>query len=217
LSEALFADRGNQPGMLVTIDGPNGSGKTHLTRAVAATLRDRRVAVHETQQPSVGVMGQLARDSEEDVYGRALACLVAGDRHQQVEGEIASHLAAGEVVLCDRYIESSLVLQRLDGVEVDFILAINSGIRRPDIRIRLSAEPEVIRDRLSLRPFDPRRRLERSAGAERELELYEEADRLLKARYGLAAQMYDTTNSNADALGAEVADAIHERRYSANV
>ena len=214
MSGTLFADRGNQPGMLVTIDGPNGSGKTHLTRAVAATLRDREVAVHETQQPSAGAIGQLARDSEKEIEGRALACLVAADRHQQVEGEIASHLATGEVVLCDRYIESSLVLQRLDDVDIEFILAINSGILRPDMRILPCAEPEAIRERLVMRPFDPRRRFERTAGAERELKLYEEADCLLEARYGLAAQVYDTTLSNADALGAEVADAIQERRDS---
>ena len=104
-------------------------------------------------------------------------------------------------MLCDRYIESSLVLQRIDGVETDFIVAINAGIPRPDLRIRLSAEPEAIRERLAARAPDPGRRFEQSAGAERELELYDEADDAAGEGYGLGVEVYDTTD-DAEGLGA---------------
>src|ERR1700709_1408009 len=140
MTEDLFKDGSNSPGMLVTIDGPNGSGKTSLTAAVAAELRGSGASVHTAHQPSEGVLGRFARSAEAELRGRGLACLVAADRHQQVEGELTKHLRAGEIVLCDRYVESSLVLQRLDGVEVEFILAINAGIPRPDLRIQLKAE-----------------------------------------------------------------------------
>lgn len=211
MTEGLFTERPNRPGMLVTIDGPNGSGKTSLTEAVSRELRARGAAVHRTHQPSATVLGKFAREAEADLRGRGLACLVAADRHQQVEGEIDRHLDAGEIVLCDRYIESSLVLQQIDGVSTDFILAINAGIARPDLRIRLKAEPATIHERLASRPTDPARRFERTAAGERELELYEEADRLLADRYDLVPHVYDTTHTEAAELGARVATLIEER------
>jgi dTMP kinase len=208
----LFSMHSNRPGMLVTVDGPNGSGKTFLTRAIAARLRESGVAVHSTRQPSASALGEFVRGAETQVRGRGLACLVAADRHQQCEGEIIEHLGAGEVVLCDRYVESSLVLQRLDEVETEFILHVNAGIPRPDLRVRLRAEPETIRARLRERQRDPGRRFEQTAGPERELDLYEDADRLLAETYGLEANVYDTTETDAEELGARVARLIGEAR-----
>jgi dTMP kinase len=210
MSDSLFSERSNRPGMLVTIDGPNGSGKTYLAEAVTAELDRLGVSVYRTRQPSPSPLGDLVRDSEAGISGRSLACLVAADRHRQVEGEIAKHLGAGKVVICDRYVESSLVLQRLDRVETDFIIAINTGIPRPDFRIRLEAEPDEIRARLASREPDRRRRFERSAGPERELELYEEADRLLAESFGVAGYVYDTTHTDAEQLGLRVAQTIKE-------
>ncbi|HKZ12642.1 MAG TPA: hypothetical protein VJL81_02240 [Solirubrobacterales bacterium] len=198
--------------MLVTIDGPNGSGKTSLTEKVGAELRARGAAVYDTHQPSAGPLGQFARTSEAELRGRSLACLVAADRHHQVDGELAEHLAAGEIVLCDRYIESSLVLQRIDGVALEFIVAINAGISRPDLRIRLRAEAETIHERLGARKPDPTRRFEQTAAGAKELALYEEADEFLDQAYGLPALVFDTTETDAAELGARVASLIEAER-----
>lgn len=210
MKSALFASGSNSPGMLVTVDGPNGSGKSFLTRAIEVELRNRGAKVYGTQQPSASELGRFCRDAEVGLSGRALACLVAADRHQQTEGEIADHLQAGEIVLCDRYVESSLVLQRIDGVEVAYILQINSGIPRPDLRISLRASPEVIRARLSERSPDDGRRFEKSAGPELELKLYAEAERLLATNYGLPSHVLDTSNTTADELGAVAAQLVWE-------
>ena len=208
----LFSPGPNDPGFLATIDGPNGSGKTFLTEAVVKELKAAGVAVHSTRQPSPTVLGNLVRNAETELRGRSLACLVAADRRHQVETEIALHLKAGDIVLCDRYVESSLVLQRLDNVDTEFILRINAGIPRPDLRIRLGADPETIRARLRERQPNPRRRFEQNAGPERELKLYEEADRLLGEDYGLEAKLYDTTHTDAEELGANVARLIEQSR-----
>jgi dTMP kinase len=199
-------------GQLITIDGPNGSGKTSLAAALAAHLRAAGWEVHSTRQPSPSHLGEAVRAAEAAVGGRALACLVAGDRHHQAATEITPRLAAGITVICDRYIESSLVLQRLDGVETEFILAVNAGIPRPTTRLRLLAEPDLLAVRLAERPHDPGRRFERTGGAERELELYAQADELLTSRERLPATVIDTSSTHADELGASLAAIILEEK-----
>ena len=170
-----------------SIDGPNGVGKTSVAAVVAAELKAAGEAVYLTRQPSPTPLGNVIRAAERDVTGRALACLVAGDRQHQAEKEIVPKLIQGATVLCDRYIESSLVLQRLDCVETDYILAINTGIPRPGMRIRLLAQPEVLAERLAQRRLAPERRFERNTRPEQELELYAEADELLTEREQLPA------------------------------
>jgi len=199
-------------GQLITIDGPNGSGKTSLAAALASHLRAAGRAVHSTRQPSPSLLGAEIRAAEATVRGRALACLVAGDRHHQAVNEIRPRLTDGITVICDRYIESSLVLQRLDDVAVEYILAINAGIPRPSMRVRLLAEPELLAARLAARPLDPARRLERSGGPKRELELYAEADRLLNEREELPAKVIDTSATEAEELGARLAGMILSTR-----
>lgn len=212
MSLRLFDQTPSGPGLFVTIDGPNGSGKTSLTSSVATHLRASGETVHTTRQPSPTPLGDFVRAAEIKTQGRALACLVAADRHDQADAEITPRLRAGEIVVCDRYVESSLVLQRLDNVDVEYILAINAGIPRPDLRIRLLATPEVLRARIAARPQSYERRFERIAGPERELALYDQADNLLTTRYGLGATLYDTTSTEVTELGAAATQAILERR-----
>jgi dTMP kinase len=208
----LFAHDEVRPGMLVTIDGPNASGKTSLSAALCEELRGAGAAVHLTRQPSPTPLGDYVRSSEPGVRGRALACLVAADRHRQCEEEIAPHLASGEIVLCDRYLESSLVLQRLDGVEQEFILAINAGIPRPDLRLQLRASEDVLSERLASRAPDSDRRLERGGGPARELQLYDEADRYLADIHDLPATVFDTSATKADQLAASAAKLVLDKR-----
>ncbi len=199
----LFDAAGDVPGLFVTIDGPNASGKTSIAEAVGAVLRDAGVAVHTTRQPSASEIGRLARGSEAVINGRALACLVAADRHRQLADEIAPALEAGAVVVCDRYVESSLVLQRIDGVTLDYVLAINSGILRPDVRVRLAADEDVLIERLAVRATVPGRRFEgMPGGAARELALYAEAEEALSGRCGAPPAVVLDTSASTPADGA---------------
>jgi dTMP kinase len=138
-------------GVLVTIDGPGGSGKSTVAAITAELLICRRVAVHQTTEPSPTPLGKLIRSGTDEYTGMALACLVAGDRHHHLAAEIRPALTAGQVVICDRYLPSSLVLQRMDGIGWEVIRQLNDGADRPGLAVILNADPGVIQARLAAR------------------------------------------------------------------
>ena len=140
-----------RPGILVTIDGPGGVGKSVTVTATADYLNSVAVAPYVTRQPSSGVLGDYIRKTTDTYRGMALANLVAAERHYQQDTEIEPRLAEGRVVLCDRGLPSSLVLQGIDGVSTDTVWALNSGIRIPDASVFLRADPKVITDRMRQR------------------------------------------------------------------
>jgi dTMP kinase len=200
---ALFSDVRTEPGLLVTLDGPNGSGKSTLAAALAHELAAERT-VYSTCQPSATPLGELIRHSERSFHGRALACLVAADRHHQLASEILPQLRDGKVVICDRYVESSLVLQVLDGVPVEDVLAINAGLLRPDVRFSLCLSVTVLRARLATRERTGQERFEcASDAAERELDLYAQADRLL-GEQGFPSTILETDSSSPEACALEM-------------
>lgn len=140
-----------QPGLLVSFDGPGGSGKSTVAALVAAHLASRGIQVHETREPSPTPLGRLIREGTDEYHGMALACLVAGDRHYHLATEIRPGLAAGQVIICDRYLASSLVLQRIDNISWDVIMQLNLGADQPDLAVILNGSPEVIAARLAAR------------------------------------------------------------------
>jgi dTMP kinase len=138
-------------GHLVTLDGPGGAGKSTLLQLVTAYLDAAGVTVHATSEPSRGPAGQLARTHTEIFRGDALACLVAADRYHHLETEIRPALAAGKVVICDRYVPSSYALQVLDGVDQGFVADINAHAQTPDLSVILTCAPAVLQERLAAR------------------------------------------------------------------
>jgi dTMP kinase len=167
-----------QGGILVSIDGPGGSGKSTVAAITAEMLIGQGLLVHETTEPSRTPLGKLIRAGTDEYTGMALACLVAGDRHHHLVAEIRPALASGQVVICDRYLPSSLVLQRMDGIGWDIIRQLNEGADQPGLAVILNAAPEVIAARLNARGGHSR--FERQPGSSHtESRLYQEAaDRL---------------------------------------
>lgn len=184
-----------QAGILVSIDGPGGSGKSTVAAITADILIGHGLAVHETTEPSRTPLGKLIRAGTDEYAGMSLACLVAGDRHHHLAAEIRPALAAGQVVICDRYVPSSLVLQRMDGISWDVIRQLNDGTSQPGLAVILNADPVAIAARLNARGGHSR--FERQPGSSRtESRLYHDTAQRL-AGEGWPVCVIDVTTRTA--------------------
>lgn len=140
-----------QRGLFVAIDGPSGIGKSTITSLLADVLSTHGCPILATKEPTATPLGSLARFGTDDYHGLTLACLVAADRYRHLEQEIRPALRAGRIVLCDRYIASSLVLQGLDGVPADFVWQLNQHADRPDLCVILIGDAACARNRAERR------------------------------------------------------------------
>ncbi|MCW2934364.1 MAG: thymidylate kinase [Actinomycetia bacterium] len=192
--------------VFASIDGPGGSGKSTVAGLVMEQLTRRGVAVHLTAEPSPTPLGKLIRAGTDEYAGMALACLVAGDRHHHLAAEIRPSLAAGEVVICDRYLPSSLVLQRMDGISWDVIMQLNAGTDRPGLAVILNGDPDVIAARLATRGVHSR--FERQQGSSHaEVSLYRDTAARL-AESGWPVCVVDVTTRSAREAAMIVTDRI---------
>ncbi|MFH1780663.1 MAG: dTMP kinase [Candidatus Nealsonbacteria bacterium] len=167
--------------MFITFEGPNGVGKTAVVDAVAEKLSNLGFDVLRTKEPTKSPLGEFLRDAEEFYSGECLACIAAADRYLHIEREIVPALSVSKIVLSDRYVESSLVLQRMDGCTLDFIWELHSRIPVPDLSVILVAEPAVLNQRL----MAERKRLsrfERNESREKEVRYYREAAEFISQR-----------------------------------
>lgn len=149
-------------------------GKTTIISVVSKKLSDLGFAVLLTKEPTKSNLGDFLRSSEECYGGACLACIAAADRYFHIDREIQPALSEGKLVISDRYVESSLVLQRLDGCTLEFIWSLHSQILVPQLSIILVAEPATLSQRLASRG-KKLSRFERNEAREKELRLYYEA------------------------------------------
>lgn len=114
---ATFQFEGAHPGgLFVAFEGGEGCGKSTQVPLLAGWLRERGHQVRTTFEPGDGRLGQAIRSivldpANTELSDRAEALLYAADRAQHVATVIAPALAAGQVVITDRYVDSSLAYQ----------------------------------------------------------------------------------------------------------
>ncbi|NLI12574.1 dTMP kinase [Pelotomaculum propionicicum] len=160
-------------GKFIVFEGIDGSGKTTQLNLLADDLRSRGFAVLNTREPGGTRVGELIREILLDpAYGelvpRAEALLYAAARAQHVAQVILPALREGRIVLCDRFLDSSLAYQGFGrGIEVGLLERINEPATdglAPDLTIILDSGIEDGMDRISLSGRDADR-IEREARA----------------------------------------------------
>lgn len=193
-------------GQLITLDGPGGVGKSTVAATLVKMLRAEGLPVYPTREPSDSDLGQLARHGTDTYRGMTMACLIAADRYQHVEQEIRPALARGSLVVCDRYVASSLVLQVMDGVARDVVWELNRHADMPDLAVIINGRADVITERLEAR--GPHSRYEREPnGTERECAYYYEAARFLMAT-GVRVLHLDASTAGPEEIARAIIAAI---------
>ncbi|HEY6422137.1 MAG TPA: dTMP kinase [Pseudonocardiaceae bacterium] len=195
-------------GFFVAIEGPSGVGKTTVTALLAQHLTDRGLSVLATKEPSDSTLGNLARHSTDDYHGLVLACLVTTDRYLHLEREVRPAFRAGCVVLCDRYVPTSLVLQRIDSVEPSFLWQLNRHADAPDLTVILTGDPAQSRARAHQRGTYSR--FHRDDGGT-ETALYRAVAREL-AEAGWPVLHHEVADDPAETVAAGLLSTILERR-----
>jgi dTMP kinase len=138
-------------GLFVTIDGIGGAGKTTVAQLSVEQLQAQGRPALYTREPSDSDTGRFLREQVGSLRGHALACLVAADRFDHVATVVAPAVERGTIVVCDRYVASSLVLQPLDGVPEAYVEQINAPAQHPDLAVVLLAAAETAWARVSQR------------------------------------------------------------------
>lgn len=146
-------------GVFVAFEGGDGGGKTTQIERLTLWLRSRGHAPVVTREPGGTAVGLAIRQlllHGEDLSDRAEALLFAADRAHHVETVIRPAIAAGKVVLTDRYFDSSVAYQGAGrALDSDEILALSLWAARglvPNLTVLLDVAPALGRARRVGRP-----------------------------------------------------------------
>ncbi len=138
--------------MFITFEGPDGSGKTTQLRRAAAVLREHGLEVVTTREPGGTEIGDQIRTvimnmKNKDMDPRTELLLFNASRAQLVEELIRPSLAAGKIILCDRYADSTMAYQGyghgLDKAELRRLLNFATGGLKPDLTLLFDISAEA--------------------------------------------------------------------------
>nr|WP_263323959.1 dTMP kinase [Neobacillus sp. Marseille-Q6967] len=141
-------------GVFITFEGPDGAGKTTIINMVANEFKDAML----TREPGgIDIAEQIRRvildKSNTKMDPRTEAMLYAAARRQHLMEKVKPALDEGRVVLCDRFVDSSLAYQGYArGLGIDEVFTINQFAidqMMPDLTIYFDIEPELGMQRIN--------------------------------------------------------------------
>ena len=159
--------------LFISFEGTEGCGKSTQIRTLAARLQDAGHTVQQTREPGGTSLGEAVRtllqhdETGEHICPESELLLFAAARAQLTREKIQPALAAGQVVLSDRFMDSTTVYQgvarRLPQSRVAEINHFAVGDTRPDLTILIDLDPEVGMKRIKARSDGRLDRMEREA------------------------------------------------------
>ena len=160
-------------GLFITFEGGEGCGKSTQIAALKARLEDMGKTVVQTREPGGTALGESVRnllqydDAGQGMSPEAELLLFAASRAQHVRELIAPAIAQGQIVLCDRFLDSTTVYQgvarAIDSKKVDTINQFAIGDTIPDLTILIDLPPEIGLARVHARSDGQLDRMEKEA------------------------------------------------------
>ncbi|RKH73301.1 dTMP kinase [Corallococcus interemptor] len=148
------------PGRFIVLEGLDGAGTTTQTERLASALRADGHAVVTTREPSDGPIGTMLRQALTGRLGlphgrgplaqETLALLFAADRTDHLHARVLPALEEGKVVLCDRYVLSSLAYQGAS-LPMTWVDTVNAHAVSPDLTLFVGVDPNVAATRRAVR------------------------------------------------------------------
>ncbi|WP_166245780.1 dTMP kinase [Paenibacillus turpanensis] len=146
------ADPASNRGWFITVEGPEGAGKTTMITGVAEALQAEGYRVMVTREPggieiAEQIRGIILNPANTAMDARTEALLYAAARRQHLSEKVVPALQQGIIVICDRFIDSSLAYQGFArGLGIDEVWGINRFATEdvmPDVTFYLDIEPEI--------------------------------------------------------------------------
>lgn len=167
-------------GAFIVLEGLDGAGTTTQLDRLSSVLRSEGFKVLPTREPSDGPIGTSLRQALTGRLGlpagrgpltaETLALLFAADRMDHLAAQVEPALERGELVLCDRYVLSSLAYQG-SALPMQWVETINARARAPDLTLFVAVDASTAARRRSIR------------GAAQELFEADEAQRRILQQY----------------------------------
>ena len=138
-------------GFLVSLEGPEGAGKTSVLEALIPVLEDRGVEVLTTREPGGVLIGEKIREvildpSHTEMDPKTELLLYIASRRQHLVEKVLPALAAGKLVIMDRFIDSSVAYQGfgrgLDIEAIDWLNEFATDGLKPDLTLYFDIEVE---------------------------------------------------------------------------
>ena len=138
-------------GFLVSLEGPEGAGKTSVLEALIPILEDRGVEVLSTREPGGVLIGEKIREvildpSHTEMDPKTELLLYIASRRQHLVEKVLPALAAGKLVIMDRFIDSSVAYQGfgrgLDKEAIDWLNEFATDGLKPDLTLYFDIEVE---------------------------------------------------------------------------
>ena len=147
-------------GVFITFEGPDGSGKTTISKYVCAELSKSGYTVIYSREPGGSEIAEEIRNIILDPKNTAMdvrteALLYAASRRQHYVEKIKPAIERGDIFICDRFVESSLAYQGCGHeIGIDAVYELNQFAiegKLPDMTIFLDISPEVGLQRIESR------------------------------------------------------------------
>ncbi|MFS0690762.1 dTMP kinase [Sporosarcina sp. 179-K 8C2 HS] len=145
-------------GIFITFEGPEGAGKTTVIAEINKRLEQEGKKTILTREPGGIRISEKIRDiildnDHQEMDGRTEALLYAAARRQHLVEKIIPAMKEGKIVLCDRFVDSSLAYQGYArGLGMDEVMSINAfaiGGTMPNLTIYFDISPEEGLQRIS--------------------------------------------------------------------
>ncbi len=158
-------------GLFITLEGGDGAGKSTQIRNIERFFSEKGLVVMHTREPGGTAISEKLRDilldnHNSEMYAETEMLIYAAARAQHVRELVLPALERGEIVICDRFVDSSVAYQAYGRELGDMVAEVNryaTGGLRPDVTFWLDIDPAAGRaraakagdlDRLELEQMD---------------------------------------------------------------